>query len=356
MKRSHSGASHKRENEKKNAAVELLSARRREEASDQPLHLSYARIARLVHVHSPQTIWNWDHQDMSERARELRAQSHAWNRLLQPQAELELGGFAFYHAIHGFKVDTANVCLYSLNRFHVELVPDWVSDWLVRAHLCWHDLKYSNRAEWTEGTIALVAAKISEIRSLHLPPHHLYAIDKMYINDQATAARGIGPSGLFGTSLPSLTPLFLSHPLCSRHFRIQHPPRARHVDIQYTTLVADGTLGKLYVETKRKDVTVTNTPNMHVCVVPESEKGRGAGGKHSFDFFNYMVEDGQFVSDDHSAPSSQLPQLCPPPEITHMHPLHFSTFFSIFHFLIRFSVVLDREGDEGSPSDGAAHQ
>ncbi len=89
----------------------------------------------------------------------------------------------------------------------------------------------------------------------------------------------------------------------SGHVRVDSPCDIHGVDVQYSCLIGDNTLGMLYVDTRRTDITekITSRNDIHVNVMGPDEKGKGWGGKHALGYFTFMFENGQFIKDDHSA-------------------------------------------------------
>jgi hypothetical protein len=80
------------------------------------------------------------------------------------------------------------------------------------------------------------------------------------------------------------------------------PPPKGTVDVQYTTLVANDTLGQLYLDTHRTDVSssLKNRGDLHLNVTAEDS---GSGGSEAFKFFKYKIETGEFSDGDHSTTS-----------------------------------------------------
>lgn len=83
------------------------------------------------------------------------------------------------------------------------------------------------------------------------------------------------------------------------HLRRLLPESSRAVDVQYSCLIADGNLGRLYIETRRPDVTILDDQDMHIVQLTEGDFGRGTGRKKSLKYFKYMISEGQFISGDH---------------------------------------------------------
>ena len=87
--------------------------------------------------------------------------------------------------------------------------------------------------------------------------------------------------------------------------RIDTPSDKKGVDVQYTALIGNGMVARLYVDTRRTDITekITQRNDIHVNLVGPEEKGKGWGGRHALAYFQYMLDEGQFIAGDHSTDS-----------------------------------------------------
>lgn len=181
-------------------ALELLHERRRLVATSEEGALSYRRISRLSLVPF-ETLWNWDHTDMSPSARHDRALAHAWNRLITPFQELELAGWVFYSSLHGFNTSTSAAALFAFNRFKKDIDSDWLVDFKQRQHISDQDVHYANRAEFDSATFERVVQLLQDVRALNIPPERIYCIDKMYVKDEPSSTHQMGPVGMYAFAL-----------------------------------------------------------------------------------------------------------------------------------------------------------
>lgn len=92
------------------------------------------------------------------------------------------------------------------------------------------------------------------------------------------------------------------------------PEAARSVVVQYTGLIADGSLMRLYVETSMADITKFDGKDMHVEHFPSSYRGRGTGLLKTVKYFNYMTQERQLIDGDHSTASNMLRIAAPHPD------------------------------------------
>lgn len=67
---------------------------------------------------------------------------------------------------------------------------------------------------------------------------------------------------------------------------------------QYTTLIADGSLGILYIDTKRNDIREEFLQQRDLKIHINNEH-KGSGGAEALEYFRFMIGAGQFVGGDH---------------------------------------------------------
>lgn len=278
-------------------ALKLLRERHLNLDESDPAYLSLRDIAKQVGGVSHQLLSVWSRQDMNDTAIIQRAQHRVWNALLTDHQERLLAGMLFYRSIRDLNTTTGLVITFCRRHFGVEVNPSWVTRWKHKMHFSSQRIVAASTVEFLpdklEDSIKLVRTIRAKLASGKLSPSQLYAVDKMYIGDQPTHAVQIAPKGLY--AIRDATVAFCS--IRSGHPRRLLPPDRHGVDAQWTTLVADGTLGVLYVETHKK-VTKTERRDMHIRVLEKGDTGRGTGGLRTLKFFKWMIDNGQFKSGD----------------------------------------------------------
>jgi hypothetical protein len=170
--------------------------------------LSYRQISASTHI-PKSDLWLWDHQDMSNAARVSRAELHAWNRVLSIEMQWEVGGFIIYRNITYQDTLTFTIRKYISLRFDVTVDETYVSRLRKVCHLSSRKVIKVMRGALSQNSIEKAIDRLTEFRSLHVPPEQIVVVDKIYFSDTPSHSTQTAMVGMCGFRQLSLLKLII---------------------------------------------------------------------------------------------------------------------------------------------------
>lgn len=154
---------------------------------------SYARVAEVFGV-SHQTVWNWDHSDMSETAVVERTDNKGWNCLLSDLECLILWGSVVYHSVFRRPTTLNSISTFGWDEFGVDIGDHWIREHLREAGFSLHLVKQSVLAE-TDPSLFDEAVEQHVRIAESYEPTRLYSVDISRHYDQPKSPTEVGLIG-----------------------------------------------------------------------------------------------------------------------------------------------------------------
>lgn len=209
----------------------------------------------------------------SVEAVEKRKLRQTHNRLLHPRQERIVGGWILFRCIMKKSSTTKDLKHFISRAFGITVKPPWISSFLKRSHLSLQKPSIAKGSELMSEKIQEAVECLRRIRSYNKAPSQIAVLDKTKFYNCSETVKHIGPKG------------------CGRQ-RKKKLSRGSSITM-YSLLVADGTLGPLYLETNTKkyaEFVNVKTDYGYIVYRPKNEKKRGEKGM--LDFLLTCVRDG----------------------------------------------------------------
>lgn len=240
---------------------------------------SVGHCARILGIRSRQTVLNWKNMDMSDIAVERRKEDKVHHRLLSRRKERIVAGWIIFKCILKESATTLDVKNFILENFKVEVSSSWFHYYMKRHHLSLFQPSIAKGAEFMKEKIEEAVHFLDIIKSLQKRPHQIAVLDKTKFYYDTRRVKHVS---IKGGGRPIKKLLSRGSPDC-----------------MYSLLVANGTLGKLYVEsTIKKNVRecVLDSNLGDVVFLHKKTERRGETGM--LNFLSKCVDDETLVKGD----------------------------------------------------------
>jgi transposase len=191
------------------------------------------KICKILGVRSRQTISNWSKLDMSEIGIAKRKQNKGFaNRLLTPNQEKIISGWLIIKSILKESVTTLNLRSFVLKEFGQRISSSWITRYMKRNHFSLKESSIAKGGECIEVKVQEGIDFLKKLRSLGKQPHQIAVMDKTKFYYESRKVKNIS---MKGAGRP----------------RVRKQNRGTP-DCMYSLLVANGTLGPIYIESTVK--------------------------------------------------------------------------------------------------------
>lgn len=205
-------------------------------------------------------------KDVEKRREEM----HSW-RKLSIKDERIVAGWVIYRCILKKDTTTRTIMKFIDNAFHVTTTPSWLSQFMKRNHLSLQNPSTAKGAEIMSTKFEEAVQCLKQIKALNKDPGQIAVMDKTKFYNDSHRVKHVS---IKGGGRPRRQKSSRGQPLC-----------------MYSFLVADGTLGPLYLETSTKKHLLTGIKSDYAYIVHTkiNEKRRGETG--FFRFLKTCLED-----------------------------------------------------------------
>ena len=240
---------------------------------------SYSECARILNIRSKSTIINWMSKDMSEEAIESRKQKKVHNRLLSKKNEYIVAGWIIFRCIMRESTTTLNIMNFISENFDLQVSSSWLHYFMKRHHLSLLEPSIAKGAEMNKEKVEEAVHFLDIVKSMNKKPHQIAVLDKSKFYYDSRRVKHVS---IQGGGKPRKRKLSRGSPDC-----------------MYSLLVADGSLGKLYIEsTVKKNVDKCKIDPDYGDVVFLHKKTQRRGETGMLNFVEKCIEDRTLVPGD----------------------------------------------------------
>jgi len=186
----------------------------------------------ILNIKSKQTVLNWKNQDMSENAVEERRESIAHNRLLSKKNESIVAGWIIFRCILKKSTTRLDVKNFLFDNFDLNVNSNWLHFFMKRQHLSLLEPSIAKGAELNKEKVQEAVHFLDFVKSLNKKPIQIAVLDKTKFYYDSRRVKHVS---IQGGGRPRKKLLSRGAP-----------------DTMYSLLVANGTLGPLYIESSVK--------------------------------------------------------------------------------------------------------
>ncbi len=241
--------------------------------------LTLGHCARILGVRSRTTILNWNKNDMSKKTVEARKEKKIHNRLLSKRKEKIVAGWIIIKCILKESTTTLDITKFILDNFTVCVGSSWLYKFMKRHHLSLLQPSIAKGAELMKEKVEEAVHFLDIVKSHNKRPEQIAVLDKTKFYYDSRRVKHVSVKG---GGRPRKKLLSRGTPDC-----------------MYSLLVANGTLGKLYIEsTVKKNVTNCKIDPELGDVVFLHKKTQRRGETGMLNFIKKCVEDETLVKGD----------------------------------------------------------
>jgi len=227
------------------------------------------QIARKMKI-PKSVIGRWINMSFSVGDVRQRREAMAVRRVLTRQQESIAAGWIIYRSTQRQSTTTIKLKKFIHTAFNRDVSSSWITSFMKRRHLSLQEASTAKGSEMMEIKYEEAVKCLEEIRSLNKSPGQIAVMDKTKFYNDSHRVKHIG---IKGAGRPRRRKSSRGSPLC-----------------MYSFLVADGSLGPLYLETTIKSHTLTNLQSKFGFIKYLSKKGEKRGERGYLLFLETCVD------------------------------------------------------------------